>query len=728
MLKLTEFYDQIINVAKSTMQQRNISNAEAASKYKLGGTLSTEEANYAKDVIVSIESAVDETVNTVLGHNKLSEEHNFTTAQLQAAKMVAAIAQNPRLYREKMGSLALNKENFPVVSAEAMGVDDIVSADAFRQSLSLEAYDGQKLQNAVYFAIAYNLGAARQDAFGEAFFPTVTIDPAQSGVHVSIEYTSLMQEFSRSISGGPDKDKFKKIPVVKALYDNSIFATDKNKLVPVYRENDNKDKFVDSEQHLDKSTGKDIVTAPLKFGIAVSLLGISQTDELLAKGTMDNTDALDRTINLEKVYYSLTNTDGSKSEIFSFEARTFPYYGFTYAPQEHNKDMVIRFTNKNLRINVSEIKTAKGAASELFKNVATNYANHVAILEFNIQGQANTQDSDIEIFGNKLALVEVRNAADEVVAPTEQAYKDIAEVVAKAKLEGYTIEAYRTNSNIRTRGRIVTNDRWGQEYNVPLRAGITAVVPVNNFTGDDNDAAAVTSQIQLAGVITSAYAVNTLVNFAAAMNNSALNGSIESSSFQGIGRFLVNPWFRDTTFDLASIVDSTQSAHRDEDIRSALRLKIKNEVMDMYTYSNYGAAFEITRGNLGGKIGVIIGTDPTLKNLLCKDDAVFSLGENFEAHVVSTLNPLVAGKIFITFGLFDGDDRNSAINPLNFGNCAWAPTIAFEVNKNDGSAYNRELHNNPRFLHLIHLPILSVYNISDVKGVFSKIPVHAKSV
>ena len=64
--------------------------------------------------------------------------------------------------------------------------------------------------------------------------------------------------------------------------------------------------------------------------------------------------------------------------------------------------------------------------------------------------------------------------------------------------------------------------------------------------------------------------------------------------------------------------------------------------------------------------------------------------------------------------------------PLNFGNCFWAPTISYEVVRS-GAAINRELHNNPRFLHVIHLPILSVFTVTDVKGAFTKIPINVNS-
>ena len=716
----------VISMAKKNIAEQKISNGRLLAEYS-AGTISTESAQLGGQLVESLGSSIDNIIAAI----ELSVESagiHFTEAQKAAARAIAPYALAPDVYAEnleKMKEPAVRGtvKNFGI---ESMGVDDIVDASAVKGIISTEAFDGQKISNAVYFSLAYNLGAARQDEFGETFFPTITIDPLQSGISVSIEYTSLAKEFSRSINGTPDK--LDRTPIIKALYDNTIFATDKNKLVPVFRESDNKAFFLEDHKFVDQSTGSDITTAPLLFGKEVSLLGISQTDELLAKGVMDNTDALDRTLNIEKIFFSMANNDDSKTDIFAIDASLYPFSNFIANPQDHFKAMILNFKNDSIVINLSALKTAKGGTSEVLTE-ATNsgtYANYKLVFEIAVAGDANTESSNVELQAVKFQLREIRNAANEVVAESDSAYTALKAYADKAKLVGYTLEAYRTNSNIRTRGRLVTNDAYNHVYSVPLRSGVTALFPVNNATGTDNDAGTLTSQVMVAGVITSAYAVKKLTDFAAALNSAAANNILENTQFEGVSRFLVNPWFRATNFELSSVVDSIQSADRDEDIRAALRLKIKNEVLDMYTHSNYGAAFEILRGNLGGNIGVIIGTDPRLKSLLVKDDSTFSLGDNFEAKVVSTLNPLVAGKIFVTFGVFDAN-RNTTPNPLNFGNCVWSPTINFEITKTHNGAVSRELHNNPRFAHFVNLPILSVFNVTDVQAVFSKLPVHTSA-
>lgn len=721
---------KLIEATQQAFRERKIDSSSAVSNYVSGSVnLSHEEAIHAQTFVNEIEESVKHVIDnlSVEAYSETGVRQKFTQAQINAARMIAPYAMDPKGYAKRLAELQSPKTaggQVVNVSLESMDVGDVVEVDNVVTEISNEAYDGQKLNNAVYFSIAYNLGAARQDEFGEAFFPTVAIDPVQSGVSIDVQFAVLYNEYNRSITGTVDKEKYKRTPIIKAIYDKSVFGTNRFKVVPVYRETSNKEFFVASEKYVDNTTGSSIETAPLVFGKEVELLGISQTDEMISKGVMDNTDSLDRTVGLEKVYYSLT--DGTDTEIFSFDASIFSYRHFTYNPQQHHKDLTLNFNTKAIVVNISELKTAKGTTSALLTNLAQTYSNYKVVLECSINGSSNTMHANTIVYGNALGLLEVIDGAGNTVATTDQAYTEIATLFGKAKLEGYTIEAYRTNSNIRQRGLPVGVDVYSFIYTVPTRSGVTAFSPVQNIQGTDNDAGLLGSQIQFAGLFSSMYAVTTLVDFANGMHQASVNGLLGSYETTGIGQYLVNAWFRDSSFDLSHVVDSVQSHHRDDDIREALRLRIRQEVLDMYTHSNYGAAFDVLRGNLGTKIGVIIGTDPTIKTLLMKDGPIFDLGDNFEAHVVSTLNSLVAGKVFITFGVF-GEDRNSVPNPLNFGNMFWSPTLSYEVTR-AGAAINKELHNNPRFLHVINLPVLSVFNITDVRGVYDKIPVYSKTV
>lgn len=664
----------------------------------------------------------------------------ITEAQRRAAELITPIAMNISAYGEALERLQppitqqeIERGNLNVsyVGAESFNIDTIDPRHLhtiMQSQLSTEAYDGQQVNNALYYSVAYNLGAARQDEFAEAFFPTITMDPLKSGVSVSIEFTSLFKEYTRKISGETSDPE--KIPVIKTIFDNNIFGTDRNAVVPVYRENENSNFFLKNYTFVDTSRGEPILTAPLKFGKKFDMLGISQTNEDIAKGMRDNTDALDRTINVTRFYFSFTNGDGvdAKTEMFMQDTRLMNQRHFIGRLDGHFKEMGLNFANDSVMLNISTALNALGKQNETFADIRDSYPNYNLVLAMAMSGTANTDSCEIVVNGTDISLVDVIDNNGSSLPKTSDAYVAIAALCQNIKLEGYTLEAFVTNSNLRQRGRLVTTDIYTAVYNVPLREGISAIFPTINFQGTDNDVGTLSAQITLAGVMTSAFAVKTLVETADKLKTAAENNSLDKIKFDGVSKYLVNNYYNEITISLAEIVDSVASSSRDNDIKAALLSNIRLHVNNMCRDSLYKAAHEtLNQGNMGGKIGVVIGTDPILASILTMDGEV-NIGEEYEVKIVNTLNPLIRQKIFVVFSSLDESTRNTVPNALSFGNCFWAPTITYEVTKTRGNSTSRELHNNPRFLHVVNTKIMTVFNIVDIQSVYSKVPTHIKTV
>ena len=722
-----KFVHDFVTSVKKAIQLQNIGNGDAITNYALGteGYRDGVEAETAKTGLNLFEDAVSSTITGVLGCEEY-KSMGLLDSQRKAAILVGKLCASPSIALQNLDKLRdpvlLSGER--MIGAEEYGVDDAIDPADVMANLGIESYDGQKLQNAIYYSIAYNLGAARQDAFGEAFFPTITIDPTVSGFTIELEFASLIPEFLRERNGNPDNPKFNRIPVIKSIYDHSIHTTDKNKCIPVFENSENADVLIADLKHVDTSTTREITTAPIKFGKTVSLLGLSQDDYLLSTGVMDMTDSLDRTVTLDKIYYSL-NKDAE--ETFAADMSIYPHNGFIANPLEHHKDVILNFNAGRVVIPVSTIKNAKGTASEQWKKVVEqiktteDITGWTAIVAIKINGRGNTQSSDFELFGNAFELESVTNAAGVKVDSNSDGYKAIKTMIDSFKFLGYDLEAYRTNSNLRTRGQIVTTDKYRQTYNVPFRSGVTSISPVTSPTGNDNDSAKLAYQIQLAGIKASRYAVATLDQWSSKLALAESNGSLKNLSLQTIARDFVTPYYSEQTLDLFNILNNIESNKKQQDIRAALLTYIETEAMRMYIESGYGPAFDTLRGNVGGKITLLIGTDPNIYRLLVTDVDRFPLSNMFDIQIVSTLDPLIKGKIYMTFGIFD-ETRNTTPNPLNFGNMLWSPTISYEIVTKTNGANNSECHNNPRFLHIVHLPILTRFNVINIDAAFKKIP------
>jgi len=700
------------NIGKDGLNNRQEITAYTMSSESLD-QISKDSAVASRDLL---EATIDRTIGLLIGTEEFKGV-KFSVAQLTAAKSIAALAIDPQTGLNSLKALkdpSVSGDSISV-SAEQFVGDTIIDAS----TLSVETFDGQAASNALYLSIATTLLSTTQDTFGEAFWPTMVIDPMVSGIAIETEFTSLFTTFERSRSGTQDKKKFNKQSLVKVIYDNDLFTADRNKVV-VVKAPENENSLMAGYTYIDKTAGVEIETAPLLFGKNVSLLGLSQTDALLAKGVMDETDTLDRTINLDRVFYTLSHVDNGNTvnEIFSFDASLFPYSNFTSSVQQHAKDFTLSFETESVIINTSATKTVLGEVSGALDGLADN---HSIRLEFKLSGKANAAYGDVEVFGNAINLVEVIDAAGNKLATTSATYIAIKAVIDTIKFGGYTLEAYRTNSNLRTAGDMITSDRYSQVYAVPLRTGVTVTTPINNVLGTDNDSK-LTSQIQMIGMRVSKHAVQELVKTAEVLKSVTISG-VSNVELMGIGRFFVDTFYQESSIDLANYVDSISSNQRAEDIKAALVNKVKDEVLKMYLLSNYGIAFEALNQGLGKKITVVIGTNPRLRQYLTAGDGIINIGDDFEVKVVSTPNKLISDKMYITFCIFD-EDRNVKPNPLNFGQCVWAPTITYDVNRTVNNSTVRAIHTMPRYAHILNLPIMSVINVSDIEGVLGKVKVY----
>lgn len=755
-----------------------------------------------------IDSWYNEALNAVkVGSPEVAmESFDLTPAQIQAGRWGALIATNPSRYMNRLNEQAIQaySPNGRSVTFESGSIDQALMPEDMGQIMGnfatakMEAYDGQKLKNAITYNIAYNIAAARQDEFGEAFFPTIVIDPTQSGFDTTLEYASIFNEITRSITGAPDKLQMGKTPVIKNVFNDNIFGSNKLQCVPVLRqtgnaETTNADMFLVPCQYIDTSSGEPILTAPLKIKKDINLLGISATDKQLSKGVIDNTDALDRHMKFESIYYTMTSTSGSTTSTYYYQipVAEYAYNIFIADPQQHYKTLLTNF-NAQIPIKISaetlQCVTAGGTVAEgntpenvfedqrfpgnemssLSASAGTPVTNGGAwaaciadpllnngYLEVDLymSGQCNTFVGDIRVMG-EISFAKFRNAAGQLIFQKDvvpdstsanyKSYQTLMAAVQSMNIAGYTVNARRTNSNVRTRGVLVTTDIVTKNYSVPVRSGITVLLPVNNLQGTNNDVGSAATQAIMAGLFASNTAVDTLVNFSATFQSAIANGiqftGIEDNlttsgpnSYIGSGggiygqslsTNLIRPYFASESFDLVDIVDSLNSTDRMDDIRNALINKIRIQAVNMMIESNYGIAFSVL--NQGKKMSVVLGTDPVLKTLLVGESSQFALTADIDAYVVATQNPKIRGKVFMVFSVFD-ENRGRVYDPLNFGNMIWAPTLSYEVIKTHNNAVNREIHNNPVFLHIVNLPIMCTFNIGDVSNIFNKLPIYTNT-
>lgn len=666
-----------------------------------------------QQLVSNVYNNLESTIKTIASDFGISLE-NY---QLEAATIGGMIGTNVKTF---ITTKPHNTYSNAIVSNVA-----VVDGFADRPSIAVEAYDERENRNAQMFSIVYNLLASRQDDFGETFFPTIVINPTEVGATISAKLFYAYNDFKRSVTGS--LAQYGRKNVIRAYADAEILRNELTRAVPVLRSgggvDDNTAIFTDVSDVPSWSTvlGNNIsvTTGALKPGIKVDLIGISQTNELLNSGIMGPSDSLDTYIKLESVYLKVT--DGTNTDVIKVKVEDIPSSTFTYAPQGNYRNMILTFDSDSIVFD-SSTTTVSGAAPA----VLTELATHKARLSLTASGSVSLDRGDLTVNKGTFALTTLRTNTDMLV--TGSVFTTLANKLASAEMIGYTVIAYRANSNIRQRGQLLDSQIEYRVIPTLYRSPMSVIMPVNITAGSDENAALQTL-ITATGIRTSNEAVTTLlkadVSLASYKAVADTNGNLPEVS--AVGHLYVKPTYYSETINLANVVDSLKSHERIQDIRAALVEKIRFYANEMYRTSEYKAAALVLTGNQGYKPVVIVGTDPVIANYLQADGDLRTLGESFDVKVVSTLDTRVTGKIFISFGVFDAS-RNTAINPLNFGNMIYSPEVPFVGSVSRDGQMSKELIVTPRFLHIVTLPVLTKLTVTGLPSVVNKVNVNMKAV
>ena len=631
-----------------------------------------------------------------------------TSAQLTAGQLAGIVAGDVGSFmNRKMIPMRSSGKNTFVVGTASM-------EDAYDgYSASLEAYDDRETKNAVLYAITYNIQASRQDDFGEAFFPTVVVSPDEVGLSIETRVVYVYNDFQRSASGSTDGSKFAAINVLRAYRDASILGNESTKIIPVQSAASaalfNAETTLNS--NITDAAGTVVPTGFLNFDTPLSLLGVSQTADMLAKGIMDSTDSLSPMLNLDSVAISVGATaDSNKFAVVTVNG--LPKSNFTYSTQGSDRELNLAFDSSSIIVSTNTLATT-GTTWNMFAGVTAGVS---AKLGMSIYGSSQVETGDTNLFGNSITLIDVYDANGNVLAAGNADYDAIAaKVAAGMTLQGYTLEGYRTNANRRDRGRLIKSNNFVQSYAVPVRAPVTVLRP----TGANDDMSDLKALVNVTQVRTSNSAVKALVDAAATLK-AVVNAGQTDVDVLGVGRFLIQPFYKHVNLNMLAAVDSMTSTDRANDIQSALLNTIRDSVYRMYYQTQYQVAADSIAGGKAARPTVIIGTDTVIGRYLDTNTNIKILSNTFDVKVVTSLDTRVEGKMFISFGVFDSS-RNEAVNPLNFGCMAWAPEVTANLQISRSGQTSKEISVQPRFRHIVNLPAMIEYSVTNIDQITGKV-------
>lgn len=635
----------------------------------------------------------------------------FKPHQIAAAEAVALSAVDPlgtlnRIVKKGRADIQAAGESVIVDTTRYM--DDFIPDN--KLTIGNEAFDGQDVSSSLFFSVVFNALTIEQDAVTSLFYPIVVIDSNKTGATVTAKVASIMSTVKRDVSGKPIE--LKKDSIIKNLNNTKLFTLDSNRLYPVLENDEGRllhpAGVTGITRQVEVFDGVTIETAPFKTEVEVDVLGSAQTDELINRGAMDQNDALTAHLNVETLYFEVKGKDADGNDITEYHKREIQGLPavFTLTPTGHNKDLQLDYKTNTIAWVGGKIMQADGTPTQI-ADLANLTAGYTVKFKVNLKGDANTQSGSVEVFPVKTGLADVLDASGNAVATDSDVYTKMAAIFNPAKVVGFDLEAYATNTNARFRGKMLTTDTYTTIYTVPVRAKLREVTSVFN-DGDDGDTAGLLGQIQ--------FNKQALTKVGLLELNSALtileNISYDTDDF-GISSKLVSKASHRESVDLANLVDGLTSSDREADIKAALKLKIRNTALALYTASGYNKTFEATRP--GVKPTVIIGTDTNIGMYVSNfSDEIFN-------YVVATSNDnLMTGKLFLSFGN-SGSSRNKLADPLSFGVCFWSPETVISLQRQENGSIVQETISMPRYKHQTLMPILGLLEITGVEEVSGKL-------
>lgn len=561
----------------------------------------------------------------------------------------------------------------------------------------VEAYDHRSLLDSKVATTVINVGSARQDNFGEAFYPTIVLPPNEGNVRFVVENTFVMTDYLHTGNGSTGVPHgFGSVSIIDAIVDPTVLRDAAIKVIPIYSESN--PVFTDE---VDPWMDHNVETGALKFHQDIDLLAISNDNVLNPTQIMDSTDQLDHDVRIGQVFIKMTK--GVTSEVIAIDLKHVPGANFAgFMGKGSARELVLNYASRTVPIH-GGLKTISGAPSELL-----NYFNDpvradwIVYLDISLSGLVNLETSNIRVNGGVVQIANIwetpvndDNMAKPVQITNASDLNAALAVFDKIELVGWTPAAQRTNLNRRTRGILARTDIMSESYTIPMGPPISVLTPVV----DTETLVDLEAPIKLNRIRNSQNAVRTLIEYGDMLSRFKNANDIRSPrpEVSGVGRYLFRPYYFEAKIDMATTVDSRRSAERLEDINHSIIAVIRNLATRAWAESGFGAAWQAM--GLEGRPVVNVGCGPIVASYLNLAADTRILGDLFDVNLVTTMNKELGDMIIINFS------SNTGIEAFTSGNFYYIPEIVSTLPKTTNGGQSVQLTVQNRNLHITHLPI-----------------------
>lgn len=679
------------------------------------------------DILEAVDGAASDVVEDVV---EIIEEHGGDVADVSEAQKEALVESilavtSAESYMSDRLSTNLGKVNreenayFTSRDVPAPGGFDYGSA-----AFGMEAFDASKLGEYAAASAVFNFSAAKQDDFGEAFYPTQVLTIDKNALELHLRRTMVLNQVRHSLSG--QVTEYDRRNIIDAFIDHTVLADEITNIIPNYCDTvdaqnkpigDNNTQFFVANFPTEEvvTHGVKIKTAPLKIGVNVDLKGISQNAGLNVGGQLDQNDSIDPAVNLHSLVFAIGAEGATKGDnLVEIPVDGLQYTQFLQAGQGQARRVECQFRSDDIVLTGETLNALKQATPNLDYLATDPRSNWVVRLNVNTSFSV-----DVETGKTTSSVSEVSIAQVFAIDPSTNTHEVITDSVEIKALEaalgeitavGYRLKARRTNHGRREMGKIVTVYEELVRYVVPLGSPIVIHTPVTDVR-TNVDLAAPVAAVRARN---SNNAVTQLLRFRDQLKaiKPLLNSSdrsIKAPCIEGIGHTVVYPTYEHVDLNLANQVQGIRSQDRFEDVRSTVVNNIRDMAYRMHLNSGYEVAALALEG-VTTKPVLVIGTDPYVLNHLQLVGDTRLLGVGFDFKIVSTMDLRVRNKIFMTLT----QPHNGQPSPLLFGTMAWINELITTLKTPRNGNLVNETMVQPRTLHVNFCPILGEIDVTGL--------------
>ncbi len=677
------------------------------------------------DRIEAAQSAITHSIDSLEQHIRDTTANplfKFTKAQILAAESAALLAADPR-------SVLARKLSRP----DTKGLIDVAVGDAVEtRLLSAEAYDERVNNSAILYSMQYNAQAALQEEATETWWPTITVPNDNAAFTIEVKRWFVYDAIERQANG--EVADWKRINIIRAARNPDLLNTNDTTGYPVFRTS-SADQFWDKlvagnvvTQTIKPDRNRTLVTAPLRPGITRDILGLSQTDEMLNAGPMNQTDSLDTKFTLRTIYVEFTDpADPTVKETFKFNTSVIPSSEYTYVLQGGYREMQLNFRTSDLMLDKNS-KTHDNSAPVLLAGLATTEL--MFRMETRASGNIDIQDGKevLDPSASGVKPVSCWNNTKQELPLNAAPAAAIAAILATGKIIGYDLTYYLANSNRRLFGQLMDSRSERQMYYIPLRSPVSIQHPAHvdpSVDAIDIQALLTHTRFRLVneGIRKIHETYGALTQFA-----SANDGSIDPPNVLGVGRFYVKPVRKYLPLDVTATVMNLTSEDARANIQAVIVNHIRQMGIEMFIESEYGPANSAMHGGVAPMPELIVLCSPDVEQYITVPGELRTMGGSpVPIRVVSHIDQTLSGRIYMTFGQF-GANRNTEVVPLNSGNLFWSSELVLSGTINRQGATSRETMVQPRYFFLSHLPVMGLIEVTGIPGALARTPINFHSV